>query len=245
MPAKGTRPRADLDETQSSAWVKDMFSRVAPRYDLVNRILSVQIDRIWRWRTARILKPEIRPTSRVLDLCCGTGDLLAALEAAAPAKYVGADFCFPMLIRTREKSSAPLLEADGLKLPLQDAAIDLITIGFGFRNFVNYQAGLEEMLRVLKPGGRLAILEFTQPPSALVRGFMAGWNRIVMAPIGRLVSGEADAYQYLPDSVSRFPAAPELADMMTKAGYQSVSYLYFDLGIMALHLGSKSNDSAK
>jgi demethylmenaquinone methyltransferase/2-methoxy-6-polyprenyl-1,4-benzoquinol methylase len=216
-----------------------MFGRVAPRYDLLNHLLSFQIDRIWRWRTARILKPSIRSDSRVLDLACGTGDLIRALESAAPAGYIGADFCFPMLIRTREKSSVPLMEADGLHLPLRTSSLDLITIGFGFRNFVYYEAGLAELLRVLKPGGQLAILEFTQPPSGLVRGFMALWNRFVMDPLGRLLSGQGDAYQYLPESVARFPAAPVLSQMMTGQGFGEVSYRYFDVGIVALHLARK------
>lgn len=239
MASSGTKPRPDFDEVQASAWVRNMFGRVAPRYDLLNRILSLQIDRIWRWRTARLLRPSIQPSSLVLDLCCGTGDLLAALESIAPAHYIGADFCFPMLVRTREKSIAPLLEADGLRLPLGRDRLDLITIGFGFRNFVNYRSGLDELLRVLKPGGQLAILEFTKPPSTLVRGFMSFWNRYVMNPIGRLISGQQDAYQYLPESVARFPAAPELAEMMTSQGFVNVSYRYFDLGIVALHIAAK------
>jgi demethylmenaquinone methyltransferase/2-methoxy-6-polyprenyl-1,4-benzoquinol methylase len=239
MAVSGTKPKPNLTEAESSAWVRDMFGRVAPRYDLLNRILSMQIDRLWRWRTARILKPWLEPQARVLDLCCGTGDLLVALETVAPARYIGADFCFPMLVRTNEKSKAPLLEADGLHLPLQSNTLDLITIGFGFRNFVNYRGGLDELLRVLKPGGHLAILEFTQPPSGLVRGFMGFWNRYVMDPIGRLVSGQGDAYQYLPESVSRFPDAPLLAGMMGERGFIEVSYRYFDAGIVALHLGQK------
>ena len=226
-------------EEESSAWIRGMFGRVAPRYDLLNRVLSLQIDRLWRWRTARILAPSIRPTSIVLDLACGTGDLLQALEAAAPARYVGADFCHPMLIRARSKSKAPLVEADGLRLPASDDSLDLITIAFGFRNFVNYPKGLIEMLRVLKPGGQLAILEFTRPPSGLVRGFMHVWNGWVINPIGRLLSGQGDAYEYLPESVQRFPEGPKLAAMMTAAGFTQVHYRYFDLGIVALHLGRK------
>lgn len=218
-----------------------MFGRVAPRYDLLNHLLSMQIDRLWRWRTARILKPYLRPDSVVLDLACGTGDLICALEKAAPARYIGADFCFPMLVRTREKSAVPLVEADGLHLPLRDQTLDLITIGFGFRNFVYYRAGLDELLRVLKPGGRLAILEFTQPPTALVRGFMAVWNKYILDPLGRLVSGQSDAYQYLPDSVARFPDAKTLAGMMRDQGFADVHYRYFDLGIVALHIGRKAN----
>ena len=223
----------------TAAQIRDMFGRVAPRYDQLNHLLSFQLDRIWRWRTARILKPVIKPDSLVLDLACGTGDLIAALESAAPARYLAADFCFPMLIRTRQKSSAPLIEADGLGLPLRDNSLDIVTIGFGFRNFVNYPVALTELLRVLKPGGTLAVLEFTQPPAALVRGFMALWNRYVLDPLGRLVSGQGDAYQYLPESVSRFPDAPLLARMMGERGFAEVSFRYFDAGIVALHLAKK------
>jgi len=239
MAASGTKPKPDFNEAQASAWVRDMFGRVAPRYDLLNRVLSLQIDRIWRWRTARLLRPYLGPDKRVLDLCCGTGDLLAALEKVSPAQYLAADFCFPMLVRTRQKSHAPLMEADGLRLPLEDSSLHLITIAFGFRNFVNYRAGLDELARVLKPGGRLAILEFTRPPNPIVRGWMNLWNRWVMNPIGRLVSGQGDAYQYLPESVARFPDAPALAAMMSAQGFGPVSYQYFDLGIVALHVAVK------
>jgi demethylmenaquinone methyltransferase / 2-methoxy-6-polyprenyl-1,4-benzoquinol methylase len=224
----------------TAAEIREMFGRVAPRYDQLNHLLSLQIDRIWRWRTARILRPILKPDSIVLDLACGTGDLIVALEAAAPARYFAADFCFPMLVRTRDKSAVPLMEADGLGLPLRDNTLDCITIGFGFRNFVNYPAALTELLRVLKPGGTLAILEFTQPPTALVRNFMAFWNRYVLDPLGRLISGQGDAYTYLPESVARFPAAPKLKVMMLERGFQSVDYRYFDLGIVALHLGRKA-----
>ncbi|MFN7543311.1 MAG: ubiquinone/menaquinone biosynthesis methyltransferase, partial [Acidobacteriota bacterium] len=239
LPADGTRPQPGLTEAQSSAWVRDMFARVAPRYDLLNRLLTLQIDRLWRWRTARRLAPGLSPQSRVLDLCCGTGDLLAALEHATPARYLGADFCLPMLVRTRAKSPAPLIEADGLKLPLRDASLHLITIGFGFRNFVNYRAALTELFRVLAPGGRLAILEFTRPPYALVRAWMAFWNRFVLHPLGHLLSGQQDAYQYLPDSVARFPDAPSLAQLMRDSGFPHVEFSYFDLGIVALHIATK------
>lgn len=240
MAAPGTKPRPDLSEEEASRWVRGMFSGVAPRYDLLNRLLSFQMDRIWRWRTARRLRPYLQPQALVLDLACGTGDLLAALESVAPARYLAADFCFPMLVRTREKSHAPLLEADGLRLPFADATLDLITIGFGFRNFANYQSGLREMLRVLKPGGRIAILEFTTPPTLAVRLFMNAFNRWVMGPAGRLISGQGDAYEYLPESVKRFPAAPELAQLMGQCGLSDVSFRYFDLGIVALHVGTKN-----
>jgi demethylmenaquinone methyltransferase/2-methoxy-6-polyprenyl-1,4-benzoquinol methylase len=216
-----------------------MFARVAPRYDLLNRVLSFQIDRIWRWRTARILKPYLTKSARVLDLACGTGDLLRSLESAGEAAIVGADFCHPMLVRTAAKSQAPLLEADGLALPIANDSFDLLTIAFGFRNFSNYRKGLAEMRRVLRPGGRLAILEFTTPRSPFTRAFLTVWCRFIMGPLGRWISGQGDAYEYLPDSVKRFPDAPALAASMREAGFSEVTYRYFDLGMVALHLGRK------
>ncbi len=221
MAAEGTKPRPELGEEEASRWVKEMFSRVAPRYDLLNRLLSMQTDRIWRWRVARMLRPELRRGALVLDLCCGTGDLLLALERAGEAKVVGADFCHPMLVRTGEKSRAPLVEADGLRLPVPEGTFDLVTVAFGFRNFANYRKGLEEMRRVLKPGGRAVILEFTTPPYAVTRCFMGWWNRWVMGPLGRAISGQGDAYAYLPESVARFPGAGELERMMRETGLAS------------------------
>ena len=240
MAAPGTQPKPGISEHQASLWVRDMFSHVAPRYDFLNRLLSLQIDRLWRWRTARLLRPLLTPGARVLDLCCGTGDLLAALESVSRgATFLGADFCHPMLIRTRSKSAAPLFEGDGLQLPLPDSSLHLVTIAFGFRNFVNYEAGLKEALRVLRPGAELAILEFTTPPNPLVRAAMAFWNRYVLMPAGRWISGSADAYQYLPESVARFPDAPTLAASMEKAGFAEARFTYFDLGIVALHRARK------
>jgi demethylmenaquinone methyltransferase/2-methoxy-6-polyprenyl-1,4-benzoquinol methylase len=197
----------------------------------------MQVDRIWRWRTARRLRPLLGEGALVLDLACGTGDLLTALEGAGKARVVGADFCHPMLVRTASKSRAPLVEADGLRLPVADGTFDVVTIGFGFRNFANYEEGLRELRRVLKPGGTLAILEFTQPPSALVRGFMGVWCKFVMDPLGRWISGQGDAYEYLPASVARFPNAEKLAGMMRSAGFVDVRFERFDAGIVALHLG--------
>lgn len=239
MAVSGTKPQPGLGEQEASRWVREMFGRVAPRYDLLNRVLSFQIDRIWRWRTARMLRSDLRRGAKVLDLCCGTGDLLRALERAGEATLVGADFCHPMLVRTGLKSRAPLLEADGLCLPVGDNSFDLVTVGFGFRNFANYRKGLEEMLRVLKPGGRVAILEFTPPPYWLTRVWMELWCRWVMGPLGRWISGQGDAYEYLPNSVKRFPEAPALEAEMKDVGFVETSYRYFDIGIVALHLGRK------
>src|SRR6476661_5676165 len=167
----GTTPRGAADEQAAAQWVRGMFGRIAPRYDLLNHLLSFNLDKRWRARTvARVSEILDRPDARVLDLCCGTGDVLLALESRGGKPVLGSDFSHPMLVEARRKISSrrfrsPLFEADALSLPLADASLDLITVAFGFRNLANYQRGLEEMLRVLKPGGTAAILEFSQPPN--------------------------------------------------------------------------------
>src|SRR5260370_35705624 len=171
MSVAGTTPEGARSEQEASRWVRSMFGRVAPRYDLANHLLSANVDRYWRSHTVARLRDILhRPDSRVIDLACGTGDLLVALEREAGRGLYGSDFCHPMLQGASDKlrrSSlrSGLLEADALALPLPDATLDLITIAFGFRNFANYRAGLMELRRVLRPGGTLAILEFTQPPN--------------------------------------------------------------------------------
>src|SRR6516164_7221286 len=166
---KGTTPAGAQTEQEAAAWVRGMFGRVAPRYDLANHLLSFNIDRYWRARTVRRVRQILRnPAARVLDICCGTGDLVIALEKARGAFVLGSDFCHPMLVAARRKleeggRQSPLFEADALSLPLRDGSLDLITVAFGFRNLANYEAGLREMRRLLRPGGVAAILEFSQP----------------------------------------------------------------------------------
>src|SRR5215475_10005850 len=171
-PVKGTRPEGAATEADASRKVREMFTEIAPRYDLLNHLLSLQLDRVWRARTARKLKPILsRPDAVVLDLCCGTGDLAFAMKKKGKARIIGADFAHTMLVRANQKSAAdpasaiPFLEADGLKLPFTDGSFDLVTAAFGFRNFANYEAGLREMQRVLNPGGTIGILEFNEPPA--------------------------------------------------------------------------------
>jgi demethylmenaquinone methyltransferase/2-methoxy-6-polyprenyl-1,4-benzoquinol methylase len=220
-----------------------MFGRVAHRYDFANHLLSANMDRHWRSHTVRAVRDVLmRPDARVLDLACGTGDLLIALERAAGRRLMGSDFCHPMLTGARAKLEraalrSVLFESDALSLPLRDASVDLIAIAFGFRNLANYRAGLREMRRVLRPGGALAILEFSQPPN---RGFAAFYNwysRRVLPLIGGALSGALEAYQYLPESVRKFPAADTLAAMMGEAGFAPVEWEYLTLGIVALHIG--------
>src|SRR5215472_6762562 len=164
----GTTPHGISDEKQAAAWVQAMFGGIARHYDFLNHLLSFNFDRYWRRRTVRRLKRELPAGGRFLDLCCGTGDLLVGLEREFGTPALGADFCHPTLTAARSKLDrkgmrSALVEADGLELPLRDDSLDAITIGFGFRNFANYRRGLAEMLRVLKPGGIVAILEFSQP----------------------------------------------------------------------------------
>ena len=244
-PSKGTLPEGAASEAEASSKVRDMFGQIAPRYDLLNHLLSMQLDRLWRLRTARILQPILnRPDALVLDLCCGTGDLAFALARAGKAHILGADFAHPMLVRAKTKpAQKPILffESDALRLPFADASFDLVTTAFGFRNLANYEAGLREMQRVLKPGGTLAILEFTEPPEGLLGDFYRWYFCKVLPRIGGLISGDRSAYTYLPKSVARFFRPPELAALMTSVGYQSVSYRLWTFATVALHTARAKN----
>ena len=244
--AKGTRPAGARSEEEASRRVREMFARIAPRYDLLNHALSLQLDRMWRWRVARRLAGVLlRPDALVLDLCCGTGDLALALAKAGRARVVGADFAHPMLIRARQKSSATnrgilaLFEADALRLPFSAASFDLVTSAFGFRNLANYETGLREILRVLKPGGTLAILEFTEPREGIFGSLYRWYFRNVLPRLGRAISGDSEAYSYLPASVSRFFCPHELAALMTSVGYRQTKFEAWTGGTVALHTGMR------
>ena len=222
-----------------AAWVRGMFSRVAPRYDLLNHLLSFNQDRRWRARAVRRVSEILRrPGARTLDLCCGTGDLLLELEAACGRAVIGCDFSSTMLEQAQRKRSRSLLvEADALQLPLADASFDLVTIAFGLRNLTDYRAGLAEMRRVLRPGGYAAVLEFSQPPNRLWRALYGFYSRSMLPLIGGVISGSWSAYRYLPASVSRFPAPEELAEEMRVAGFREATFELMAGGIVALHLG--------
>jgi demethylmenaquinone methyltransferase/2-methoxy-6-polyprenyl-1,4-benzoquinol methylase len=235
----GAAPQGARSEREAAAWVRGMFARVARRYDLANHLLSFNIDRLWRARTVRRVRPILeRPGARVLDICCGTGDLTLALARECRAPIFGSDFCHPMLLAARAKGAgAGLFEADALRLPLRDASLDLITVAFGFRNLANYRAGLAEMRRVLRPNGMAAILEFSEPPNAVFAALYHFYSRRILPLIGGALSGSRDAYTYLPESVRKFPPAEELAVEMRRAGFADVRYERFTGGIVALHLG--------
>jgi demethylmenaquinone methyltransferase/2-methoxy-6-polyprenyl-1,4-benzoquinol methylase len=238
----GTKPEGAQSEQEASRWVRAMFGRVAHRYDLANHLLSANIDRVWRSRTVKRVSDILaRPDSRVLDLACGTGDLLIALEREAGRQMIGSDFCHPMLTGASAKLAkssmkSVLLEADALQLPLSDESLDLITIAFGYRNFANYQAALTALRRLLKPGGALAILEFTQPPNRLFAALYNWYTRQILPVLGGVISGDSAAYRYLPESVRKFPDAKGLAAMMRAAGFDSVEWEYLTFGIVALHI---------
>src|SRR5579862_2661634 len=203
---RGTTPAGIGTEQEAAAWVRGMFGRVAHRYDLANHLLSCNIDRYWRARTVRRLRPVLQnPAARVLDICCGTGDLVLALEHSRHAAVLGSDFCHPMLLAARRKlanggKTSPLFEADALRLPLPDGSLDLLTVAFGFRNLANYRAGLQEMRRVLRPGGSAAILEFSQPPNPAFAALYHFYSRRILPLLGGLISGDRAAYSYLPES---------------------------------------------
>ena len=256
VPPKGTRFEGAASEVDAGLAVRDMFSQIAPRYDLLNHLLSMQLDRVWRRRVARRVRPILlRGDARVLDLCCGTGDLAFSLRRApgTRAQIVGADFSHAMLVRARAKSldgdsgrravplrepgALPVFEADALRMPFADGSFDLVTTAFGFRNLANYEDGLREIFRVLRPGGTVAILEFTEPPPGMMGDLYRWYFRNVLPRIGAFLSGDAKAYSYLPASVSRFFRPAELAGLMTTVGYRAAEYKVWTLGTVALHTG--------
>jgi demethylmenaquinone methyltransferase/2-methoxy-6-polyprenyl-1,4-benzoquinol methylase len=244
MRAVGTTPTGVQGEEQTARWVRDMFSGVAGRYDLLNHVLSFNVDKYWRYRTVAGVREVLkRPRARVLDLCCGTGDLLIQLEKAAGRGLSGSDFCHPMLTGASAKLShkrlaSTLYESDALRMPLRDASLDLLTVAFGVRNFANYRKGFIEMRRVLKPGGVAAILEFSQPPNAAFAAAYNLYSRQILPRIGGWLSGSDTAYKYLPESVGKFPNAEELSRVLRECGFADVRFKRMTFGIVALHLAT-------
>jgi demethylmenaquinone methyltransferase/2-methoxy-6-polyprenyl-1,4-benzoquinol methylase len=243
----GTRPEGVQDEKEAAAHVQKMFGIIAPRYDLLNHLLSLDIDKVWRRRVARAVSSILHnPTAYVLDLCCGTGDLALAFRKEAPigAKITGSDFVPEMLSRARIKAQSagvdiPFVEADALALPFANASFDLVSCSFGFRNLANYESGLVEMFRVLKPGGTAAILEFGEPRGKLFGGLYRFYFRHVLPRLGGLISGNSSAYTYLPSSVSKFPSPEALQGMFERVGYGEVKFVRWTGGIVTLHTARK------
>ncbi len=245
-PVVGASPAGARDPQAAARAVRDMFTSIAPRYDLLNHVLSMNIDRVWWHRTARAFRHILgRPDARVLDLCCGTGDMTFALRHAAgkrSAQICGADFSHAMLQRATAKSndgrSPGWIEADALNLPFPDAHFDLVTSAFGFRNLADYDAGLREIVRVLRPGGECGILDFGEPQGMLGSLYRLYFKQ-VLPRIGTIISGVRGPYAYLPASVERFPAPEEMLNRMKAGGFAEASWTPYTFGIAGLYRGWK------
>jgi demethylmenaquinone methyltransferase / 2-methoxy-6-polyprenyl-1,4-benzoquinol methylase len=251
MPVRGARPVGVTDEAGAAEAVQRMFDSIAPRYDLLNHVLSANIDRLWWRRAARRFRSVLAcPEASILDVCCGTGDMTMALlklrpEASEPV--LAADFSRNMLARGAMKFSksarqqadakAPYaipLEADALHLPISAGSLDLIVTAFGFRNLANYEAGLNEFFRTLKPGGQLGILEFSEPGGLLGKAY-AVYFRHVLPWIGRMICGRDGPYNYLPASVGKFPPPPQMLAMLRAAGFAECAWKPYTFGIAGLY----------
>jgi demethylmenaquinone methyltransferase/2-methoxy-6-polyprenyl-1,4-benzoquinol methylase len=240
------------DEAQAARAIRGMFGQIAPRYDLLNRLLSLRIDQYWRrYLVRKVGRYLAEPSTRWMDLCCGTGDLLLSLElersrllgpAATPG--LGTDFCRPMLARAqsklgRRKLSSVLVEADALEIPLPDESLDLITIAWGFRNLANFQKGLQEANRLLRTNGCLAILEFSRPKNRFWGPLFEFYFRRILPRLGNAISGSGHAYSYLQHSVREFLEPNQLATEMRSFGFRRVEVHSLTGGISVLHLGYK------
>jgi len=230
-----------------STQIRNMFSAIAYRYDLLNHLLSLNIDKLWRQQAVGKLAGVLRKSDGLcLDLCCGTGDLALTMSRNSAAQIIACDFSHPMLQLSRQKISKRnqsgrirIIEADGLKLPFRSQAFDAVAIAFGLRNLEGVTAGLMEMARVLKPGGTLVVLEFSKPTNALLDKLFQFYFFRILPQIGRLLSRHEDAYSYLPRSVRQFPDQMELAKTLNHCGFDKVNYLNLSGGIAAIHWGEK------
>jgi demethylmenaquinone methyltransferase/2-methoxy-6-polyprenyl-1,4-benzoquinol methylase len=242
-PVIGAVPLGAADERSAAEAVQKMFDEIAPRYDLLNHVLSMNIDRLWWWRTARRFRDALRqPQARALDLCCGTGDMATALRRqSSTAVIVGADFSRGMLARGAGKfahARISAVEADALRLPFPENSFDLVVSAFGFRNLANYDAGLRAIYRGLRNDGQVGILDFSEPGGML--GKLYGFYfRNVLPRIGTLISGVSGPYSYLPASVSRFPNPEEMLDRMAAAGFRDPSWTPYTFGIAGLYSARK------
>lgn len=240
----GTTPEGARDPASAARAVRDMFTSIAPRYDLLNHILSFNVDRWWWRRAAGTFRHRLRqPGAHVLDICCGTGDMTFALlrSAGKSSHILGADFSHAMLQRARDKSEGTALqwvEADALQLPFADGQFDLVTAAFGFRNLADYDAGLGEIVRVLRPGGECGLLDFGEPRGVMGRIYRTYFKRVLPA-VGTLISGVKGPYAYLPRSVERFPSPDEMLERMRRAGFREASWKPYSFGIAGLYQGKK------
>ncbi len=229
----------------NGADVQHMFDRIAGRYDLMNRVMTMGIDR--RWRRAVVDAVDPGPETRVLDACCGTGDITFALARRGPRRVVGLDFSPMMLARARDRiadvpehvsRSIEFIEGDVLEIPFEDDSFDAVTVGFGVRNVERLAGAFDEFVRVVRPGGRVVCLEITTPDGRASAAFHGMWFQRVVPRIGGVVGGDREAYTYLPESTRNFPKPPELAEVMTTAGLTNVQWRTFAGGIVAMHVGA-------
>jgi demethylmenaquinone methyltransferase / 2-methoxy-6-polyprenyl-1,4-benzoquinol methylase len=243
----GARPEGTTTEQAAATNVRRMFDSIAPRYDLLNHLLSMGLDRQWWNRAARSFRSVlVRPEASVLDLCCGTGDMTLALMKYRPgnageAAVLAVDFSPEMLARGREKFAGHnivAIEADALHLPLEDNTLDLVTSAFGFRNLANYDEGLTELYRVLRPGGQIGILDANQP-EGIVGALYNLYFKSVLPRIGGIISGDASAYRYLPASVERFPRPPRMLEMIRNAGFRDAQWTGYTFGTAGLYRATK------
>lgn len=246
MANTGAKPDGAEDELGAARAVQQMFNSIAPRYDLLNHVLSANVDRLWWWRAARRFRTILaNPDAAILDICCGTGDMTLALLKHRPAyarPILAADFARAMLSRGAEKFAgrgAVAMEADALHLPLQSNSLDLVISAFGFRNLANYEAGLREFHRVLKPGGQLGILDFSEPGGLIGKAYALYFRRVLPA-IGRAICGKDGPYNYLPSSVGSFPPPNEMLDLMTTNGYRAPAWQPYTFGIAGLFTAQRA-----
>lgn len=244
----GARPVGATDESTAAANVQQMFDSIAPRYDLLNHLLSGGIDRWWWSRTARAFRSTLQcPEAVALDLCCGTGDMTLSLLKHRPgtaeaAPILAVDFSHAMLSRGAEKFAGHNIvpiEADALHLPIADCSIDLVTSAFGFRNLANYGEGLGELYRVLRPGGQIGILECNQP-GGLTGALYDLYFKRILPKLGGLISGDRGAYSYLPASVERFPRPPRMLELIAKAGFTDATWTGYTFGTAGLYRATKA-----
>jgi demethylmenaquinone methyltransferase / 2-methoxy-6-polyprenyl-1,4-benzoquinol methylase len=234
-------------ELEHARAVREMFSGIARKYDFLNHFLSVNTDKRWRRLVAKKLRDVLdNENALVLDVACGTGDLAIELQKSGRARIIGTDFCRPMLAIAVEKNRTnstqiPFVEADGMNLSFADETFDAVTIAFGLRNFSNWRAGLIELHRILKKGGKLAVLEFSSPVVPGFRQMFQFYFSHILPRIGGAVSGSRGAYEYLPDSVSKFPDQKNLARLMREIGFSDVEYKNLTGGIAAIHIGKRKN----
>lgn len=233
----------ELTQKGKAAQVREMFGAIAPRYDFLNHVLSLNIDKRWRrFVISKVSDVLNQPGASALDLCCGTADL--SLELGVLAQTVGVDFCHPMLkigLGKVRASKLPihLAEGDALNVPMADESFDVVTMAFGLRNLESVEGGLQEIYRLLKPNGRGAILEFSHPQIPVFRHLFQFYFMKLLPRIGNAISGSSFAYQYLPESVQQFPEQKRLADMMKTVGFSNVEYYNLFGGVAALHIGDK------